>query len=82
MLMMLGAVQVQEMEIQQIFAAVAELQQTEKAMIPLTYIVCQKRHMTRLWPGDRNMGDRNGNALPGALTCPSCLSLLGSQACP
>ena len=56
----LGAMQVQEMEIQQIFAAVAELQQTEKAMIPLTYIVCQKRHMTRLWPGDRNTGDRNG----------------------
>ncbi len=57
--------QVQEQEIPQIFAAIAELQKTEGAMIPLTYIICQKRHMTRLFPGERGAGDRNGNVLPG-----------------
>ena len=34
-------------------------------MIPLTYIICQKRHMMRLFPGERGAGDRNGNVLPG-----------------
>ena len=61
-----GAMQVQEKEIQQIFCAVAELQNTEDARIPLTYITCQKRHMTRLFPGERSASERNGNVLPGA----------------
>ena len=58
--------QVQEMEIPQILAAVSELQKTEAAAIPLTYIICQKRHMTRLFPAQQGAGDRNGNVLPGA----------------
>ena len=66
----------QEQEIPQIFAAIAELQQTEGAMIPLTYIICQKRHMTRLFPGERGAGDRNGNVLPGNLHILFYLQLL------
>ena len=56
----------QELEIPQILAAVSELQKTEAAAIPLTYIICQKRHMTRLFPAEKGAGDRNGNVLPGA----------------
>ena len=62
--------QVQELEIPQIFTAIAELQRTEDAMIPLTYIICKKRHMTRLFPGEHGAGDRNGNVLPGAQILP------------
>ena len=64
-----GNEQVQEAEIPQVFAAVAELQRSEAAGIPVTYIVCQKRHMTRLFPGERGAGDRNGNVLPGVHHC-------------
>ena len=62
----------QEKEIPQISAAIVELQQTESAMIPLTYIICQKRHMTRLFPGERAASDRNGNVLPGICHRSSC----------
>lgn len=64
--------QVQEKEIPQISAAIVELQKTEGAMIPLTYIICQKRHMTRLFPGERSASDRNGNVLPGTHHRSSC----------
>lgn len=59
------AVQVRQAEIPQIFSAVAELQQSAAARIPLTYIVCQKRHKTRLFPGEAAAADPKGNVLSG-----------------
>ena len=32
---------------------------------PITFVVVQKRHHTRLFPGKPNEGDRSGNILPG-----------------
>ncbi len=57
--------QVQEVEIPQILAAVAEIQGGQEFAIPLTYVVCQKRHNTRLFPAQPSEGDRAGNVLPG-----------------
>jgi len=34
---------------------------------PITFVVVQKRHHTRLFPGRPNEGDRSGNILPGEL---------------
>ncbi|KAK1586285.1 hypothetical protein Q3G72_000822 [Acer saccharum] len=34
---------------------------------PITFIVVQKRHHTRLFPSDRNMTDRSGNIQPGTV---------------
>lgn len=35
---------------------------------PITFVVVQKRHHTRLFPGRPNEGDRSGNILPGKCT--------------
>lgn len=32
---------------------------------PITFVVVQKRHHTRLFPNRPNEGDRSGNILPG-----------------
>jgi eukaryotic translation initiation factor 2C len=34
---------------------------------PITFVVVQKRHATRLFPGDRAGEDRSGNTLPGTV---------------
>jgi hypothetical protein len=56
------AAQAQAYEIPQIAAAVQELLGKP---VPITYLVVQKRHNTRLFPADPRAGDRNGNVLPG-----------------
>ena len=35
--------------------------------LTVTYVVCQKRHHTRLYPTNRREADRNGNTLPGTV---------------
>ena len=54
--------QAQAYEIPQIAAA---LQEVLGRPIPITYVVVQKRHNTRLFPNEARAGDRNGNVLPG-----------------
>lgn len=56
--------QVQKAEIPQVVAALRELNERDAELIPVTFLVVQKRHHTRLYPTDRNM-DRSGNVLPG-----------------
>ena len=55
-------VQAQAYEIPQIAAG---LQEVLGERVPLTYVVVQKRHNTRLFPNDPRASDRNGNVLPG-----------------
>ncbi|KAI3899299.1 hypothetical protein MKW92_024320 [Papaver armeniacum] len=55
-------------EIDAIHKACASLE--EGYLPPITFIVVQKRHHTRLFPAnhmDRNMTDRSGNILPGTV---------------
>ncbi|XP_020575957.1 protein argonaute MEL1-like isoform X2 [Phalaenopsis equestris] len=39
----------------------------EDYLPPITFIVVQKRHHTRLFPENENMADRSGNILPGTV---------------
>ena len=51
----------------------------------VTYIVCQKRHNTRLLPRSPNEADRSGNVPPGTVSLldmlPSCLQALLISKC-
>jgi len=46
---------------------------------PITFVVVQKRHHTRLFPGRPNEGDRSGNILPGELLCTAQLHYINNM---
>lgn len=51
-------------------------------MPPVTFVVVQKRHHTRLFPADhrnRDLTDRSGNILPGGFYAHFCVFF--SQIC-
>ena len=46
---------------------------------PITFVVVQKRHHTRLFPARPNEGDRSGNILPGTHILTAALLQTGAQ---
>jgi Piwi domain len=61
----------------QIRAACTDVRQDYRP--PVTFLVVQKRHHTRLFPMNSSEGDKSGNVMPGAQ--PRCtLSSMSSTA--
>lgn len=63
--------------------------QSQEYRPPITFVVVQKRHHTRLFPGRPDQGDRSGNIMPGTfnsvpchyIMSNMCTSLLSTAAC-
>ena len=46
--------------------------QSQEYRPPITFVVVQKRHHTRLFPGRPDQGDRSGNIMPGTFNSVPC----------